>query len=99
VGGRLPAPCPPALVPLPADRRHLEPGLCPPLHRCDTARTILFNWTPSLPYRVAWLQHGPHPLQRGDFIVFSFAGEAQQRYPGLHGQPFFKIVRGLPGDP
>jgi hypothetical protein len=21
---------------------------------------ILFNWTPSLPYRVAWLQHGPH---------------------------------------
>src|SRR3990167_1659177 len=23
---------------------------------------ILFNWTPSLPYRVAWLQHGPHPL-------------------------------------
>ena len=40
---------------------------------------ILFNWTPSLPYRVAWLQHGPHPLQRGDFIVFSFAGEAQQR--------------------
>jgi conjugal transfer pilin signal peptidase TrbI len=39
---------------------------------------ILFNWTPSLPYRVAWLQHGPHPLQRGDFIVFSFAGEAQR---------------------
>jgi conjugal transfer pilin signal peptidase TrbI len=22
---------------------------------------ILFNWTPSLPYRVAWLQHGPSP--------------------------------------
>jgi conjugal transfer pilin signal peptidase TrbI len=40
---------------------------------------VLFNWTPSLPYRVAWLQHGPHPLQRGDFIVFSFAGEAQAR--------------------
>lgn len=59
---------------------------------------ILFNWTPSLPYRVAWLQHGPHRLQRGDFIVFSFAGEAQQRYPGLQGQPFFKIVGGLPGD-
>ncbi len=59
---------------------------------------ILFNWTPSLPYRVAWLQHGPHPVQRGDFIVFSFAGEAQHRYPGLRGQPFFKIVRGLPGD-
>jgi conjugal transfer pilin signal peptidase TrbI len=59
---------------------------------------ILFNWTPSLPYRVAWLQRAPHQLRRGDFIVFSFAGEAQQRYPGLRGQPFFKIVRGLPGD-
>lgn len=59
---------------------------------------LLFNLTPSLPYRIAWLQHGPHTLQRGDFIVFSFAGAAQRRYPGLHGQPFFKIVRGLPGD-
>ena len=59
---------------------------------------VLFNWTPSLPYRVAWLHHGPHALQRGDFIIFSFAGEAQRRYPGLLGQPFFKIVRGLPGD-
>jgi conjugal transfer pilin signal peptidase TrbI len=38
---------------------------------------VLFNWTPSLPYRVAWLVHGPHPLQRGDYIVFSFDGEAQ----------------------
>ena len=25
---------------------------------------VLFNWTGSLPYRVAWLQHGEHPLQR-----------------------------------
>ena len=59
---------------------------------------VLFNWTPSLPYRIAWLVHGPHPLRRGDFIVFSFDGEAQARDPGLRGQPFFKIVRGLPGD-
>lgn len=59
---------------------------------------LLFNLTPSLPYRMAVLQHGAHTLQRGDFIVFSFAGEAQQRYPGLRGQPFFKIVRGVPGD-
>ena len=22
---------------------------------------VLFNWTPSLPYRVAWLQRGLHP--------------------------------------
>jgi len=59
---------------------------------------LLFSLTPSLPYRIALLQRGPHTLQRGDFIVFSFDGEAQNSYPGLHGQPFFKIVRGLPGD-
>ena len=59
---------------------------------------LLFNLTPSLPYRIALLQHSPRPLRRGDFIVFSFDGEAQGRYPRLHGQPFFKIVRGLPGD-
>lgn len=59
---------------------------------------LLFNWTPSLPYRVALLQYGPHTLQRGDFIVFGFAGEAQSHYPGLRGQPFFKMVRGVPGD-
>ena len=59
---------------------------------------LLFNWTPSLPYRVAWLQYHHPSLRRGDFIIFSFSGEAQTRYPGLRGQPFFKIVRGLPGD-
>lgn len=59
---------------------------------------ILFNWTGSLPYRVALVRHGPQPLARGDYIVFSFAGEAAESYPGLRGQPFFKQVRGLPGD-
>ena len=59
---------------------------------------VLFNWTPSLPYSVAVMQYGPHDLQRGDYIVFAFAGEARTDYPGLRGQPFFKIVRGLPGD-
>ena len=59
---------------------------------------VLFNWTPSLPYAVALVQYGPHPLQRGDYIVFAFAGEARTAYPGLDRQPFFKIVRGLPGD-
>jgi conjugal transfer pilin signal peptidase TrbI len=59
---------------------------------------ILFNWTPSLPYTVAVLSYGPHRLQRGDYVVFAFAGEACEHYPGLSGQPFFKIVRGLPGD-
>lgn len=59
---------------------------------------LLFNWTPSLPYRVALMQYGPHKLQRGDHIVFAFDGEARANYPGLSRQPFFKIVRGLPGD-
>lgn len=59
---------------------------------------VLFNWTTSLPYRVALVRYGPHRLERGDYIVFSFAGEAQASYPGLRGQPFFKRVRGLPGD-
>ena len=59
---------------------------------------LLFNWTPSLPYHVAWMQSGPAPLQRGDLVVFRFEGPAQTRYPGLRGQPFFKRVCGLPGD-
>ncbi|MDO8771597.1 MAG: conjugative transfer signal peptidase TraF [Burkholderiaceae bacterium] len=59
---------------------------------------VLFNWTGSLPYRVALVHYGPRRLERGDYIVFSFAGEAQASYPGLRGQPFFKQVRGLPGD-
>jgi conjugal transfer pilin signal peptidase TrbI len=44
------------------------------------------------------VRYGPHELQRGYFVVFAFAGEARNAYPGLNGQPFFKIVRGLPGD-
>ncbi len=59
---------------------------------------VLFNWTPSLPYSVALVQYGPHTLRRGDYVVFAFAGEAQASYPGLRGQPFLKIVRGMPGD-
>ncbi len=59
---------------------------------------LLFNWTPSVPYHVALMQYGPRPLHRGDLIVFSFEGEARSHYPGLNRQPFFKLVRGLPGD-
>ena len=60
---------------------------------------ILVNWTRSLPYTVALLHYGhPPALQRGDFIVYAFAGDAQRRYPGLRAQPFFKQVKGLPGD-
>lgn len=59
---------------------------------------VVFNWTPSLPYRVALVHPAPAALRRGDYIVFAFEGDAQTYYPGLRGQPFFKIVRGLPGD-
>lgn len=59
---------------------------------------LLFNWTPSLPYRMALMQYGHAAVRRGDLIVFSFTGEAQARYPGLRAQPFFKMVRGMPGD-
>ncbi|WP_284620623.1 conjugative transfer signal peptidase TraF [Aquabacterium humicola] len=59
---------------------------------------LLFNWTGSLPCHVAWRQAGPRTVQRGDYIVFAFDGEARRDYPGLAGQPFFKIVRGVPGD-
>mgnify|MGYP001555793046 CR=1 FL=1 len=59
---------------------------------------VLFNWTPSLPYSVALVHYGSHDLQRGDFIVFAFAGEAQTVDPGLHGSDVYKNVRGLRGD-
>jgi conjugal transfer pilin signal peptidase TrbI len=60
---------------------------------------LLFNWTPSLPYRIAWLTAGASaPLARGDYVLYRFDSAAAARYPGLAGQPFFKIVRGLPGD-
>ena len=59
---------------------------------------LLVNWTPSLPYRLALMQYQHPAVQRGDLIVFAFAGEAQAHYPGLRGQPFFKRVRGVPGD-
>ena len=42
--------------------------------------------------------YGIAKVRRGDYIVFAFAGEAQASYPGLRAQPFFKQVRGLPGD-
>jgi len=59
---------------------------------------LLFNVTPSLPYRVAWLAPLPESLQRGQFVLYRFEGAAVADYPGLARQPFFKIVRGLPGD-
>lgn len=59
---------------------------------------VLFNVTPSLPYTVAVVQYGRASFGYGDFVVFSFSGEAQRHYPGLRKQPFFKVIRGLAGD-
>jgi conjugal transfer pilin signal peptidase TrbI len=60
---------------------------------------VLFNWTPSLPYLIVVVDHGPAPLVRGDLIVYAFDGEAAERdYPGLKRQPFFKRVVGVAGD-
>ncbi|MBK6973192.1 MAG: conjugative transfer signal peptidase TraF [Sterolibacteriaceae bacterium] len=60
---------------------------------------LLFNWTDSLPYHVAWLDRDAARLERGDFVLYTFSGKAQVDYPGLRRQPFFKIVAGVPGDP
>ena len=60
---------------------------------------VMFNWTPSIPYRVVYIDYGSRVIQRGDLIVYSFAGQAAEKdYPGLKAQPFFKRVVGLPGD-
>lgn len=59
---------------------------------------LLFNVTPSLPHHVLWLSPLDMPLARGDLVVYRFDGPAQAKRPGLQRQPFFKIVRGLPGD-
>ena len=60
---------------------------------------LLFNVTPSLPYRVAWLAPiTQSTLRRGDYVLYRFEGAATADYPGLARQPFFKVIRGLPGD-
>src|SRR5205085_8916494 len=59
---------------------------------------ILYNKTSSLPYTFAYMRYGQREFTRGDFVIYAFDGGAQRFYPGLHHQPFFKVVRGLPGD-
>ena len=60
---------------------------------------VMFNWTPSLPYSVVFVDYWHGPVQRGDLVVYRFTGEAGRRdYPGLKDQAFFKRVAGMPGD-
>lgn len=59
---------------------------------------ILFNVTPSLPYRVVAVDYTARNLRRGDYVVYAFEGEAVQQFPGLRRQPLFKRVVGVAGD-
>lgn len=60
---------------------------------------VLFNWTESLPYKVALVDYRARGLERGDFIVYAFDGPAAgTTHPGLRHQPFFKRIAGVPGD-
>ena len=64
----------------------------------STYLPILYNKTTSVPYTLAYVRYGQHEFARGDFVIYAFDGDAQRFYPGLHNQPFFKIIRGVPGD-
>lgn len=60
---------------------------------------LLFNWTPSIPYHVVWVDYRDRTLARGDLVVYGFAGQAAERdFPGLRQQPFFKRIAGVAGD-
>ncbi|WP_426078217.1 conjugative transfer signal peptidase TraF [Janthinobacterium sp. PSPC3-1] len=59
---------------------------------------ILFNVSGSLPYTMAIVNYRAQGIHRGDFVIYAFEGPAQAVFPGLHHQPFFKIVRGVAGD-
>lgn len=59
---------------------------------------VVVNWTPSLPYRLLYVDYHATRYGRGDLVIYSFSGIAAANYPGLLHQPFFKRVAGLPGD-
>ena len=51
---------------------------------------LLFNWTPSLPYKVAFVDYRSGAIVRGDLVVYAFEGPAGlQAYPGLRHQALF----------
>jgi conjugal transfer pilin signal peptidase TrbI len=60
---------------------------------------LMVNWTPSIPYRLVYVDYNDRALSRGDLIVYAFEGEAaHQGFPGLKDQPFFKRIVGVAGD-
>ena len=60
---------------------------------------LLFNWTPSLPHKVALVDFRSSSVDRGDLVVYAFEGPAGEKaYPGLRHQALFKRVAGVAGD-
>jgi conjugal transfer pilin signal peptidase TrbI len=59
---------------------------------------ILFNVTPSLPFKIVAIDYTVRDLHRGDYVVYAFEGAAVQHFPGLRRQPLFKQVAGVTGD-
>jgi type IV secretory pathway protease TraF len=58
---------------------------------CSTGR-------PACPTGSRWLVHGPIRCSAATSSSSRSRARRKADYPGLRGQPFFKIVRGLPGD-
>lgn len=58
---------------------------------------VLFNWTPSLPFRVVRADYSPQTIGRGDYVVYPFR-DTLGDFRVLHGQPLFKRVAGVEGD-
>ena len=60
---------------------------------------IVFNWSPSLPYVVAYAEFGAGTYNRNDLILYPFHGPAGLGdFPELKDQPFFKRIVGTQGD-
>jgi conjugal transfer pilin signal peptidase TrbI len=58
---------------------------------------LMVNWTPSLPYRLVWIEYGRLP-GRGDLMVYRFTGKPLPRYGYVAGVRFFKRVGGIAGE-
>lgn len=60
---------------------------------------LVFNVSGSVPYHVGWLTRQPGELPaRGALVLYRYAGAPILGRPELGEVPFFKFVRGLPGD-
>ena len=58
---------------------------------------LYVNLTPSLPYRLVWLERGEMP-KLGELMVYRYAGEPLPSVGYIDGVLFFKRVAGVEGD-